>query len=114
MKKKRGIIERLIVGKPKENDFTESDLPSTRWKQFKFVFKTRFGIIFRANMLAALFFLPFMVFDVVVGSYVADFVKGMTAQEHFSHLINLSLLQYASEIPMIILGFAGLRDCFTL
>lgn len=112
MKKKRGIIERLVMGKPKDSDFTERDLPSTRFKQFKFVFKTRFGIIFRANLLSALFFLPFMVFDVIVGSYAADFVKGMTAEQHFSHLINLTLLQYASEIPLIIFGFAGLAGLF--
>ena len=114
MKKKRGIIERLIIGKPKDNDFTERDLPSTRWKQFKFVLKTRFGIIFRANLLSALFFLPFMVFEIVVGSYVADFVKDMTVQQRFSHLINLTLLQYASEIPLIIFGFAGLAGLFYL
>lgn len=112
MKKKRGIIERLIMGKPKDKDFTEADLPSTRWKQFKFVFKTRFGIIFRANLLSAPFFLPFMIFEVIVGSYVADFVKDMTAQQHFSHLINLTLLQYASEIPLLVFGFAGLSGLF--
>lgn len=112
MKKKRGIIERLVVGKPKEKDLTESDLPSTRWGQFKFVFKTRFGILFRLNLLAAAFFLPFMIFDVVVGSYVADFVRDMTPQQHFSHLINLTLLQYASEIPLLVFGFTGLSGLF--
>lgn len=110
--KKKGIIERLVMGKKRDKDLTESDLPSTRFKQFKFVFRTRFGIIFRLNLLSALFFIPYMVWDILASGYVADFVAGMTAEERFSNLIYLTLLQYGTEIPLLMLGFAGLAGIY--
>lgn len=110
--KKKGIIERLVMGKKRDKDLTENDLPSTRFKQFAFVFRTRLGVIFRLNLISALFFLPFMAWDILAGGYVADFVAGMTAEERFSHLIYLTLLQYGTEIPLLMLGFSGLAGIY--
>ena len=42
--KKLGIIKRLVIGKTREKDLTEDDLPATRPKQFKFVLRTRLGV----------------------------------------------------------------------
>ena len=106
--KNRGIIKRLVFGKQRENDLTEADLPSTRPKLFAFVMRTRFGIMFRANLLAALFFLPFIAWDVYIGSAIAAFVQGMTAAEYFSNLINLTLLHYGVNIVFIMIGCVGL------
>ncbi len=106
--KNRGIIKRLVFGKQREEDITEDDLPDTRVKLFKFVMRTRFGIIFRINLLAALFFIPFMVWDVLSGSYIANYVANMTAAEYFSNLIYLTLLRYGTDIPLIMIGCVGL------
>ncbi len=106
--KNRGIIKRLVFGKQREEDITEDDLPDTRVKLFKFVMRTRFGIIFRINLLAALFFIPFMVWDVLSGSYIANYVANMTAAESFSNLIYLTLLRYGTDIPLIMIGCVGL------
>ena len=84
--KKKGIIERLVMGKKRDKDLTENDLPSTRFKQFAFVFRTRFGVIFRLNLISALFFLPFMAWDILAGGYAADFVAGMTAEEQLEKI----------------------------
>lgn len=106
--KNRGIIKRLVMGKPREKDFTEADLPATRFKQFAHVMRTRFGIIFRINLLAALFFVPFAVWDLLCSGYVAGITAELTAAEHLSQLLHLTLLQYGTEIPLIMLGCAGL------
>ena len=112
MKKRKGIIERLVMGKPREKDLTEADLPSTRTKQFRFVFKTRFGIIFRANLLAALFCVPYIMWELLSGAYITNFVKGMEAAEHVSYLLYLTLLQYGTEIPLLMLSFVGLAGAY--
>lgn len=106
--KNRGIIKRLVFGKQREDDITEDDLPATRPKLFKFVMRTRLGIIFRVNMLAALFFLPYIVWDELSGSYIAAFVSGMSAAENFSYLIYLTLLRYGTDVPLIMIGCVGL------
>lgn len=110
--KKKGIIERLVMGKTRDKDFTEADLPATRFKQFKFVFRTRFGIIFRANLLSALFCLPLIAWWLVSNAYVADHVAELSVTEYASELISLTLLQYGTEIPLIMLAFAGLSGIF--
>lgn len=110
--KKRGIIERLVMGKRRDKDFTEDDLPSTRFKQFKFVFRTRFGIIFRANLLAALFCLPLLTWSLIASGYVADYTAELSVTEYASELIYLSLLQYGTEIPLMMLAFCGLAGIF--
>lgn len=111
-KKKKGLIERLVMGKPREKDFTEADLPTTRTKQFRFVFKTRFGVIFRANLLAALFCVPYIIWELLSGAYVNNFVEGMEAAEYASNLLYLTLLQYGTEIPLLMLAFVGLAGIY--
>lgn len=109
---KKGVIYRLIFGKGNNGDFTVADLPKNRVKQFFWVFKRRFGTIFRVNLLTALFALPLIVWDFISTAYVADFTKGMDVQTHFSHLLRLSILRYCTEIPMIMLAFVGLAGAF--
>ena len=109
---KKGFIYRLIYGKGKEKDFTLQNLPATRTKQFFFVFKNYFGKIFRVNLLAGLFVIPYLVWDFILTGYVARFMRGLPAEEQFSHLLRLSLLQYGTEIPMIMLAFLGLAGGF--
>lgn len=109
---KKGVIYRLIFGKGNNGDFTVANLPKNRVKQFLYVFKRRFGTIFRVNLLTALFALPLIAWDFVSTAYVADFTKGMDAQTQFSHLLRLSLLRYGTQIPMIMLTCVGLAGAF--
>ncbi len=110
--KKRGIIDRIVRGKPRDRDLTVADLPSTRPGQFKFVMRTRFGVIFRVNLLAALFWIPFFVWMFAASSFVGNFTKGLTLEQHFSYLIYLALLEHGVTIPMFMLGFTGLGGMF--
>ncbi len=112
--KKLGIIKRLVIGKTREKDLTEDDLPATRPKQFKFVLRTRLGVILRLSILASLFFVPFAVWDILSSGYVASTVADMKAAEYLSRLIQLVLLRYGTEIPLIMIaciGLAGLLYC---
>ncbi len=112
MKKKRGIIEKLVIGTPSEKDFSESDLPSNRFRQFGFVLRTRFGTIFRTNLVAALFFLPLLTWEILSSLYVNDFNAGLQTSELFSWLLPNSLLQYGVEIPLFAVAAAGLAGAF--
>ncbi len=110
--KNRGIIKRLIMGKPREKDFTEDDLPATRRKQFGFLMRTRFGVMFRFNLLSALFFVPLAVWELLVSGYVSNYLADMTVAEQLSKALYLSLLRYGTEIPLFMLGFVGLTGAF--
>lgn len=109
---KKGFIYRLIYGKDKDKDFTVSDLPKNRVKQFFYVFRNRFGVIFRVNLLAGLFFVPLLVWDFLLNGYVSNFMKGLSVQEQFSYLLKISLLQQGTEVPMIMLAFVGLAGAY--
>lgn len=109
---KKGVIYKLIFGKGKDEDFTAENLPKTRVKQFGFVFRRRFGVIFRVNLLAALFTLPLLAWDFIAGAYISEFTAGMDAQTEFSHLLRLSLIRYGTDIPLLMLAFVGLAGAF--
>lgn len=109
---KKGIIYKLIYGKGHTEDFNSEKLPSNRAKQFFVILRTRFGLLFRANLLCAPFFIPLMVWDLLSGWFVGEFVADLTVSEHFSHLINLSLLQYGVDALFMALAFVGLAGLF--
>lgn len=109
---KKGFIYRLIYGKGRSEDFTSRDLPKNRAGQFFYVFRTHFGKIFRINLLAGLCALPYLVWDYLLNGYVSRYMSGLSVQEQFSQLLRMSLLQYGSEIPMIMLAFIGLAGAF--
>lgn len=111
---KKGFVYNLVFGKERKKDFALSDLPKNRVQQFAFVFKTRFGLLFRANLLCALFLLPLCLWDTISGWYVADFVKDMTAAEQMSVLINMTLLRYGTDAVLCALAAAGLSGMYYL
>lgn len=57
-KKKGSIINRLIMGSEKSEDYARSTLPTNRWELFWDIFKGRFGKLFVLNLLMFLFALP--------------------------------------------------------
>jgi uncharacterized membrane protein YesL len=112
--KKWGIIERLVVGKPRTKDFEESDLPNTRWKQFSLVMRTRWTVLLKGNLLAGLFWLLLLTWDMLCGGYVQKVATDLTVAEYGAKLLSYTLLQYGTEIPLYALAFTGLAGLYYL
>ena len=109
---KKGFMYKMLYGNDKEQDYTLQQLPSTRTKQFFHIYKTAFGKLINVNMLTALFALPLIVWDLLASVYIGDFLKGMDLPTQFSYLLNMTLLQYGTEIPLIMLAAVGLAGAF--
>ncbi len=58
-KKKVGLVDRLLLGKEKSEDYARGTLPSNRWELFWDIFKGRFGKLVIVNLLTLLFCIPF-------------------------------------------------------
>ena len=109
---KKGLVYKWVFGKGRDDDFDERSLPKNRFQQFCFVFRTRFGVLLKANLLCALFVLPLCVWDTICGWFVADFIKDMTAAQQMSALINLSLLRYGTDALLCVLAAVGLGGMY--
>ncbi len=59
-KNKRGLLDRLMMGSEKSEDYARASLPSNRWELFWDIFKGRFGKLIIINLLILLFCLPFI------------------------------------------------------
>ncbi len=59
-KNKRGLLDKLMMGSEKSEDFARASLPSNRWELFWDIFKGRFGKLVIINLLVLLFCLPFI------------------------------------------------------
>ena len=57
-KKKRGLIDRLLMGSEKSEGYARASLPSNRWELFWDIFKGRFWKLVIVNLLVLLFFIP--------------------------------------------------------
>ncbi len=72
-KKKRGLIDRLIMGTEKSEGYARAQLPSNRWELGWDIFKGSFGKLFLINLLVLLFVLPliFLLFFrlMIISSY---------------------------------------------
>ncbi len=72
-KKKRGLIDRLVMGSEKSEGYARASLPSNRWELFWDIFKGRFGKLVLINLLIILFCLPtfalFLIRHMVIVNY---------------------------------------------
>ncbi len=109
---KKGLVYKMIFGKQRSDDFTSDNLPATRRQQFFVLFKSRFGILFRANLLCAPFWILLLVWDMLAVGYVDTFTQNMTVAEKFSYLINLTLLRYGTDAILLALASIGLAGVF--
>ncbi len=57
-KKKRGLVDRLLMGKEKSEDYARNSLPSNRWELFWDIFKGGFWRLVLVNVLVLLFCIP--------------------------------------------------------
>ncbi len=74
--KKRGIVDRLMLGREKSEGYARASLPSNRWELFWDIFKNRFGKLVIVNLLVFLFFIP--LFVLIFYRYVAIANLGAT------------------------------------
>lgn len=58
MAEKKGLIYRMTMGRDDNPDFTIEKLPTSRWAMFRDILSTRFGTLFKINLLMILFMLP--------------------------------------------------------
>ncbi|MBE7081501.1 MAG: hypothetical protein E7372_02945 [Clostridiales bacterium] len=106
-KKKRGLIDRFVMGSEKSEGYARASLPSNRWELGWDIFKGRFSKLFIINLLIILFCLP--IFALLVFRYMSILNYGITypfsqsfgvgygslpsmdgAQESIIFLVNLS------------------------
>ncbi len=109
---KKGFVSKLLYGKGDQEDFSTEKLPKTRAQQFFNAYKTSIGKLTNINLLTALFALPLIIWDFLASAYVSDFMKGLDVETQFSYLLKMSLLQYGTEIPLIMLLFVGLSGAY--
>ncbi|MBE7084891.1 MAG: hypothetical protein E7368_02415 [Clostridiales bacterium] len=64
--KKKGLINRLLEGKERSEEYARSTLPTNRWQLFWDVFKGNFWKIVKANLLTILFMLPMIAVIVII------------------------------------------------
>ena len=58
MAKKRGLIDRMMLGKEKSEGYARASLPSNRWELFWDILKGRFWKLVVINLLMLVFFIP--------------------------------------------------------
>ncbi len=109
---KKGLVYKYVFGKEQSGDFTADALPVSRKQQFFVLLRSRFGVLFRVNLLCAPFWLPLLAWDMLCGWYVGEITQGMSVAERFSYLINLTLLQYGTDALLLGLAFVGLSGLF--
>ncbi len=124
-KNKRGLLDRLMLGSEKSEEYARASLPSNRWELFWDIFKGRFGKLIIINLLMLLFCLPFIVMLVLrslsISAYgtLYPFAQGFGVgygaypsmvgwSENIVHMVNGSVLIF-TPIALFIaaVGFAG-------
>lgn len=72
-KKKRGLVDRLIMGSEKSEGYARASLPSNRWELFWDILKGRFSKLVIINVLTLLFFIPLIFLIFMSDQYYAYF-----------------------------------------
>ncbi len=97
MAQKKGLMQRLIMGKDNLPDFTPNRLPGSRWAVFKDVFFNRIGAMAKISLLVVLFMLPAIAWLIIM-----TLVKQVDAQlVPYSANIGLG---YPVETDAILIG----------
>lgn len=92
--KKGGLINRLIIGSEKSEEYARASLPSNRWELFWDIFKGRFGKLIIINLLMLMFFIPLILLIVfrfmsisgygALSPYMQPFGVGYQGAESFN------------------------------
>ena len=101
-KKNGGLINRIMLGAEKSEDYARNSLPSNRWELFWDIFKGRFGKLVIINLLVLLFCIPLVA--LILFRYVALINYGATYP--FStcfgvgYMASFNVVGYAESIVM--------------
>lgn len=96
-KKRRGLVDRLLLGSEKSEGYARSTLPSNRWELFWDIFKGRFWKLVIINLLVLIFFIPLVLIIFMRSNAIAN----MGAIYPFSQGFGLG---YQAPISMV--GYA--------
>ena len=81
--KKRGLIERLMLGSEKSEGYARASLPSNRWELFWDIFKGRFWKLVVVNLLVLMFFIPLFILLFMRTNAIAGFGANMPFAQGF-------------------------------
>ena len=108
MAKRKGIVEKALLGTPKEKDFTSADLPANRVKLLGYLLRNRLRVLYCNHLLTALFFLPLIAWAILSMNYLNEvFTQGDTLQQ-MSNLPYATAVVYGTAIPLWIVAFVGM------
>lgn len=102
---KKGIVNNLLYGKGDNKDFTTANLPSTRRKQFFYIFKRNYLKLFYYNLLIALCFLPALVYYIMARDYISNLFYNKDITTIKANLLSISLIRDLPTGILIMLGF---------
>lgn len=92
MAKKRSIMERILLGSEKSEDYARSTLPTNRWQLFWDIFKGSFFKLVKINLLILLFLIP-LIFILIMKS---GLISGYQNQVPFSQSLGLGYMAIGS------------------
>ncbi|MBQ6728184.1 MAG: hypothetical protein IJQ87_04510 [Clostridia bacterium] len=81
--KKRGLIERLMLGSEKSEGYARASLPSNRWELFWDIVKGRFWKLVLLNLLVLLFFIPLFLLIFYRSAAISSFGASMPFAQGF-------------------------------
>lgn len=111
--RKKGLVERIVIGAPSENDFSYDKLPKNRKKLFSYMLKNKLGKLYKNHLLLSLFFLPLVAWNVLTLNYT-NFVFGLSASEGIGHFVEHWFTVYVTAIPLWVLAFLGLAGALNV
>ena len=100
--KKRGLIERLMLGSEKSEGYARASLPSNRWELFWDIFKGRFWKLVVINLLVLLFFIPLFILLFMRSNAIASYGASMPFAQGFGvgYQAPVSLIGYEQQIVL--------------
>ena len=99
------FFQRLILGKPKNNDFTPENLPKNRFKALWFVIKNEYIKFLKTCLLTAVFFLPLLIFGVYSG---INLLNILASEYKIADLLKMVSFNLMVEVPLIMFASIGL------
>ncbi len=99
-KKKRGLIDRLLLGSEKSEGYARASLPSNRWELFWDIFKGRFWKLVIINLLILIFFIPVALMFFMRSNAISNLGALYPFSQNFGigYQAPLSMVGYAENI----------------
>lgn len=98
--KKRGLIDRLLMGSEKSEGYARASLPSNRWELFWDILKGRFWKLVIINLLVLVFFIPLFLLIFERSIFISDFGTKYPFSQSFGlgYQAPVSMVGYAEKI----------------